>query len=43
MINAGEQSKGAAHHHKPIFGWRPLSHGRRAGEEVLALAEDQQD
>lgn len=43
MINAGEQSKGAAQHHQPIFGRRSRSHGRRAGEEVLALAEDQQD
>lgn len=43
MINAGEQSKGAAHRHEPIFGRRSLSHGGRAGEEVLALAEDQQD
>lgn len=27
----------------PIFGLQSLSHGRQAGEEVLALAEDQQD
>lgn len=34
----------AAHHHiLPIFGLYLLSHGRQAGEEVLALVEDQQD
>lgn len=39
-----EQSNRAAHHHSyPIFGLYSLSHGRQAGEEVLALAEDQQD
>lgn len=44
MINASEQSEGAAHRHKPpIFGRRSLSRGRRAGEEVLALAADQRD
>lgn len=33
----------AQRHNLPIFGLCSLSHGRHAGEEVLALAEDQQD